>query len=847
MKKKFKKNSCYIITLISALIVVVTVYIIKDVAPFGKNSLLTIDFFHQYGPMLGELYNRIHHFKTLIYSFTMGNGLPFFRNFFNYLSSPLNILMLFFRHRDLIMSYSVIIGLKTVLAALTMLFYLNNKFKKDYKFIPLAIFYAFNAYFVAYYWNIMWLDGMYMIPLVALGIEWLIDKDKPMLYIVSLVVMLFTNYFIGFMMCIFSVIYFVAYLIITTKKHDKKKIIKKCGKFITSSILAGGLSACFLIPLFMALRGISATGDLMPISQYYDFSLVEFIFNHLSGVTSTVLKSDLKNAPNISCGIVSLALLFAFCVNKKIPLKTKLCYTGILLFLIISFFFGPLDYLWHAMHVPNDLPFRYSFIYCFILIVISGYAINKIKYLESKKVVIIYIVCLILLSIAKIFKVTDFDDYKFITNTAIITIVYLLYVFYNANKKISKYLFVIFLAVAITDSILCINHNWEVDQFIESFYNNYDEINEIRKSIDDNDSDKFYRIGETSVLTFNDSSWYGYYGNVSFSSMEYESMAKLMRNLGIPGNDINSYYYKNTTPIYDMMFDIKYVMGNINDDSIYTPYYENADIIIYQNKYNLGLMYGVDPTIVNYSGVTNPFVNQDNYIYYATGIEDVLEQIDDIQAEPVYFGDDGRLITKYRIRSNGNNTYLHFDDYGVDFFVLDNVLYYYSNDSLDNYDYSEFDQYVRNDYGEKYVINYKNDNEYFDLYIGYYDDYGSLFSAYQLNKDKFQRAYDYLNNYRVNITKFNEKKIIGKVNFDSDRIVYTSISYDPGWHVYVDGKQVKTMKIVDSLLGFEVPSGKHTIKLRYRIPYLGIGLCISILSLFGIVCLKKGWRWLKWI
>ena len=86
-----KRKYYYLITAFSTLLAIIIIYVLKGVAPFGENSLLTIDFFHQYAPMLGELYNRIFNHDTFVYSFTMGLGVPFFKNFFNYLSSPINI------------------------------------------------------------------------------------------------------------------------------------------------------------------------------------------------------------------------------------------------------------------------------------------------------------------------------------------------------------------------------------------------------------------------------------------------------------------------------------------------------------------------------------------------------------------------------------------------------------------------------------------------------------------------------------------------------------------------------------------------------------------------------------
>lgn len=836
-----KRKYYYLVTALSTLLAIIIIYILKGVAPFGENSLLTIDFFHQYAPMLGELYNRILNHDTLVYSFTMGLGVPFFKNFFNYLSSPINILVLFFKHKDLLMSYSIVIGLKVVLSAVTMSFYLDNKFKFNYKFIPVSILYAFNAYFVAYYWNIMWLDGIYMLPLVVFGIEQLIEKDKPLFYIVFLSIMLWINYFIGYMICIFSVIYFIMYLILVTKKINHKLIVHKILEFAISSLLVGGLCAFFLLPLFFSLNSISATGDLWPVNQYYSFTFLEFLFKHFSGPLSTVLSTDVSDAPNLSCGIISVALVIVFLINNKIKLKTKICYISVLLVLLISYYLAPLDYIWHGMHVPNDLPFRYSFIYCFILIVISGYALNNIDKLKKKTSLIIYIICLGMVVIARIINIVDYDNFMLVQNIVIITIAYLLYLLYISKFKKKKILLILFIALSVGESVITVNRNWFVDQKINDFYNDYDNLKELFKVTLKNNQDKFYRIGNVSPKTLNDSSWYNYYGSVSFSSMEYESTANLLFSLGLSGNEINSYSYKNTTPIYDLMFDIKYVLGDTLDNNIYDVYYDNNIFKMYQNKYILGLMYGVNSDISKYVNSYNPFINQNNYIYLTTGISDVLETVDGIQSQIVYTNDD-KTIVKYIVKNNYDNLYLYTGNYGIDFILVDDNLYYLNDDYEYIYDYDDLSFENTYDYNERYIINDKSDSEYIDLYIGYSnyaDDYNNLLDVYRLNRDIFQQAYNYLNQYKVDITDFKENHITGKINSNKDVVIYSSISYDRGWHVYVDGKRVKTFKLLDALLSFKVTEGEHVIELKYEIPYLKIGIIISVLSLICVIFIIK--------
>ena len=124
----FINNRLYLYTFILSSIIIIITYIINKVTPFGEKSLLCVDFFHQYGPMMGELHDRVLHGSNLVYSFNMGMGLPFFRNLLNYMSSPLNVLLFVFPKEGLLDSYSVIIGLKAVLASTFMTYYLSKKF-----------------------------------------------------------------------------------------------------------------------------------------------------------------------------------------------------------------------------------------------------------------------------------------------------------------------------------------------------------------------------------------------------------------------------------------------------------------------------------------------------------------------------------------------------------------------------------------------------------------------------------------------------------------------------------------------------------------------------------------------
>ena len=225
MKKILKNNKETILTLIVAFITINVVFIINNITPYGTFTTLQIDFYHQYGPMLKELWYRIFNGKSLLYSFSMSMGLPIYRNFFNYLSSPLNILILLFSEKTILAGLSFIIMIRVSITAAIFNYFLEKKFNKKNKlFISLSLLYAFSNYFVAYYWNIMWMDCMALLPLIVLGIENIVNKNEYLLYIFSLSIMIISSYFMGYMCCLYSVIYFICYFIY---KLDFKSLKKK--------------------------------------------------------------------------------------------------------------------------------------------------------------------------------------------------------------------------------------------------------------------------------------------------------------------------------------------------------------------------------------------------------------------------------------------------------------------------------------------------------------------------------------------------------------------------------------------------------------------------------------------
>ena len=827
IKGYFKNNKWLFITFFISSIIISIIYIYNKIAPFGPNSMLCVDFYHQYGPLLNELVDRVKNGSGLLYSFNTGLGIPFFRNYLNYLSSLFNIIIFMFKKSDIVMSYSIVIAAKVIGSSVTMAYYLKNTFKKENIFICIfALLYAFSGYFCAYYWNIMWLDGMFYLPIIMYGINKLVDDNKPVLYIISLAIMLFSNYFIGYMICIFSVLYFIGY-IFYKGNYNIKYLLKKCVMFAISSVLSAGLVSFALIPLYYSLSSISATHTgTFPLYKL-NFGISNYLFNHIPFVDRTVFASDPLPMPNVYCGILTLVLVLMLFFNKKINIKFKIISLSALIFFFLSFNINVIDYVWHAFHVPNDLPYRYSFIYVFTLTTIGYYSMIKAKDLSYLKTTISFMIVFVFVMLASKLGFKNIDNNRIIVCLIILTLYYLLYLFSSIKqipKKILKIVFIIICAFECTFGI-CIN--WDISHDIDTFMSDKDEITNIIAGIKSSDND-LYRMEKTDSLTLNDPAWYNYTGVSTFTSMAYESVAATQRKFGMPGNDINSYYYKKTqTPIYNTIFDVKYLIGDyINDD-----YYNNiktGNYYVNEYLYPSSFVYAVNKNIKNMELYDYmPFINQSNFVVYSTELDNVLIPLD------VTCIQDG--VSSYNSFSNGEFFYNFTEDTNQIIVnvktILNKPLYLYVKGNVSGYQVDSNYYSITSD--EYYTIDVgKFDKESVDVKIDLLDEKeGSLVVyAYTLNEDVFENFYNKINDNSLKVNKYSDTLIEGKIKADNNQIAFSSIAYDKGFNVFVDGKKVKTYKVLEGYLGFDISKGTHNIKISYYPYKMREGLLVSLVS-----------------
>ena len=834
--KYIKDNKWILFTFLISSVVISIIYILQKIAPFGNNSMLDVDFYHQYGPLLNELYDRIKSGETLLYSFNTGGGIPFYRNFLNYLSSPFNIVLFFFRKENIVMAFSIVIALKTIFSATFMSYYLKKTFKKDGILTSIfGILYAFSGYFCAYYWNIMWLDGMVFLPIIMLGINKIIDEENPFTYVISLAIMLFANYFIGYMICIFSVFYFLGYFLYR-RNFKIKNILKKFIMFGISSILAAGLVAFLLLPLFSSLSSISATKDTFP-TLTSNFSISDYIFNHVTGVNRTVFASDVLPLPNVYSGMLTISLILLLFFNKKINLRFKIISITSLLFFFLSFNINRIDFIWHAFHVPNDLPWRYSFIYVFVLITLGYYSMLRIKDVSIFRLFLSFGIIFIMVLLASKTGFENLDDSKVIISLIILLIYYALMIIIKNNKSNKIIMYFIFTLIAMFECVYGINANWNIDHDISNFMSDKKAYQSLIKNIKKDDNG-LYRMEKTDYLTLNDGAWYDYNGISTFTSMAYEDVAKFQRMIGMAGNDINSYYYKYyQTPVYNTMFNVKYILGNYIKNDYYVPIAKEESVNAIGYNYSSSIAYVVNKDVKDYELISYmPFLNQSNFVTLSTGINDIFTSV---EVDSIL----NTTITNTNIKNNLNGEFNYKMNDGISEIVINlnnednkNTYLYIGGNKVNGFYVN--DKYYSITSDEYYIVDTgKLDTSTIEIKIELEDSEDAIlkFYAYNLNEEAFDKFYKKITDEMLEVTKYNDTLIEGNVDVKKNNLMFTSIAYDEGWKVLVDGKEVKTKKLANSYLGFEIKKGKHNIKMVYYPKYMKLGLVISMISLFILI------------
>ena len=352
------------------------VYAARGVEPFGANTLL-------FGDMGGQYLNFMASYKELFgrglfYTWHKALGGEALSLNAYYLFSPFNLLLLLFPAAKLSLAVVCITLLKTGAAGLTMGLFLRSLGSRGPVALALAAAYALSGYMAGFAQNLMWLDGVILAPLVVWGLRRLLSGGRPWLYLGALFAALLTCYYIGWMLCLYSALYFLLHWLALGRAPQRLRI---AGRFCAASALAGGLAAWVLLPCALALGQGKASFAMEWgfAANFEPFALVRQFF--AGAYTAGEVTNQL---PLIFCGLLPLALALAFFLRKGPSAGEKLAGAGLLAVLLASFYFRTPDLVWHGFQSPSWFPYRYSFLFILTLLELAARGWNSLPPLRPR-------------------------------------------------------------------------------------------------------------------------------------------------------------------------------------------------------------------------------------------------------------------------------------------------------------------------------------------------------------------------------------------------------------------------------------------------------------------------------
>ena len=320
--------------------------IICRIHPFGDYSLFRSDVKGQYFEYWIYMKNAFMGKDSFIYSFTKSIGGNVFGIWSYYLLSPYNILFLISKPESYIDIFTLMTYLKILSASLAL--YAFSKYKTENSQIKIfaSIAYGLMGYVVAYQMNIMWLDGVILLPIIAIGVIKIIKENKFNIYIISLALALITNFYIGFEIFLFISMYFIYELILSEEKNKFKTILR----FALYTAISIGIASIVIVPTYFVIKGGKGSGLILAKSDILkrNFKFIEFLPKFLIG-SETKAQIYGNGTPIAYCGILTLVLTEIFLLSQKIKVKEKILTIVFIVIMILIMNNKLLNLIFHGL------------------------------------------------------------------------------------------------------------------------------------------------------------------------------------------------------------------------------------------------------------------------------------------------------------------------------------------------------------------------------------------------------------------------------------------------------------------------------------------------------------------
>ena len=829
-----KKASVSLLAFFTPIILFIVVCFFNGFIPFGDKSPLVSDLYYQYIDFFSWFRNSLLDGSVLpSYSFSISLGDPTIPLIAYYLASPLNWIAPFFSQESMPCCILLLIGLKLGLSGFTMYLYGEQRFSSVPKvyILIVSLGYALMHYNIGQSSNIMWLDGVYMLPLILLGAYRVIKGKSGILLSVSICCSILFNWYTAYMNCLFVALYAIFEL--TLLSGDIKKGAKR---FLLVCVyeLIGVLLSCFLfIPVVYEMvqtkLGVETSGIFTPKIRGNILKVIRGLF-----LGNSV---DDPQMPILFCGTAFVMLLTLFFVLPTIQKKIKYIVAAFLGIMLISVEVVGIENIWNGFRFASSYYCRFAYLFVFLIIYIGLWTINIITSEQAGQSYTKPLL-LILVSLFGIFSAFDLLSpvgVKTYTAYVYFIILYALWARFYRRRFGCLFLLAALSGELLFNAIMVFPvGNSSHAQYVDYVVQQKEQVELLRKHDDFKASGNFYRLEETMnrqmssngiSAAYNDSMAYGYYGLANYTSTTNSGLVHFASSLGYYDEDAFIIPYAEPILSSDSLLGIRYVMSHraLAGYQLVPELSQNLNgKNIYKNSFALPLGIFSSEQILENVSSNNPFAFQNEIYSKLLGRKCEIFKIAEYTKEK----EDSSILIKTAPTENPQD-----------------IIYAAAETSSE-----DLPTYI----DDEYRTNYHKWLSYRTMCLGSGEKEHILrFDRVEENPEEFQEQVYYLDMQlfqqiinELNASGFNPEivengYIADEYIAERNGYLLLTVPYDTGWHVTVNSMPVDVMRGMNTFIAVPVQAGTNEIICQYKVPGLQLGVIMTVIGLFSLVIAEK--------
>ena len=844
----------FIVTLVLLIILMNSNHI--SLGGYKNLTIMMIDMQSEYICYMRDLRQILLHGGSFIYTAEKVFGGDYLSIFTFYLASPFNLFVVFFKEEAIPLFFVWSSIIKMAFASLNFYLLVRLTGKFTYQKIIFAIGYGFVSYSFIYMSNYMWLDGVMILPLVALGIHLIKAKKHYWVYSLAIAYSLMTSWYIGFMVCMFSVLYFhYVYVKHFSVKNKPSELAAFPIRYAIFSLVGGLLSVTYWFVAFMHLSGTKAFSEIPP-NKFFSISMLLSGFLENNYAQANLIR-QYHSYISMFVGVVPLVFAITFFFNGKYTTREKIALAILFTFYMVMSSNRITAALLHGGKEPTWFPGRYSFIIGFIVCYIASLSADEAEKLHPAFYSVPTVVGIAVLLVVKYTHHSEFmERYPISVPSAVMYFVSIGFAFVISLvnilpiKKLDDWKIKLYLPHALVllvivqgfsiyrggDKVLKVNADENQFQTYETYLKDdaYTSAFNVIKQYDKNKyNSAFYRMESTFNRPGNynqidnNPMFYSYSGLSNFSSSSKKEVESYMSKVGYHYNGFFSKFQAGSTYSITSLLGIKYILENPAEYKNYHPYYldyntfqklamTEKDVNFYYNPNAVNLGFVSDKTssyFIN-EGYRSELGNMywfDHFEYQNTIFKTMHSEINEDIFKPL-------TVTKvttspsleYDEDEFGIRTYKEikkYDSIRIEFTVPSEgtsyPLYfseknYYKNANF----YIDGRSYPINTYWNKGIFSFPDTaNHKHTLNITFTEGTQNVSirpELYYEDLSVMQKYFDKIKEQEFVVDKVKnsatKKSFVGHIDIkDNNKHLVFTIPHESGISVYVDGKKAKTM------------------------------------------------------